>query len=141
MVFPAIVIPPILANALPSRVAPVLKVIDCIARTVPLNTVVVPKVAELPTCQKMLEAIAPPLRITLRPDVVVRVDAICIINTALEFPFASNVKSPDDTASEEVDLYSPGVSVSPPMFPDNVTISVLVRPAASLYAAVKSIFA
>ena len=36
---------------------------------------------------------------------------------------------------------APGVSVSPPIFPDNVTISVLVRPAASLYAAVKSSFA
>ena len=51
IVFPAIVTPPILANALPSRVAPVLKVIDCIAIMVPLKTEVVPKVAELPTCQ------------------------------------------------------------------------------------------
>ena len=77
---------------------------DCIAKTVPLKTEVVPKVAELPTCQKMLDANAPPLRITLRPDVVVSEDAICIINTALAFPFASNVRSPDDIASEEVDL-------------------------------------
>jgi hypothetical protein len=37
IVLPAIVIPPVLANALPSRVAPVLKVIDCIAITVPLK--------------------------------------------------------------------------------------------------------
>ena len=67
MVLPAIVIPPVLANALPSSVAPVLKVMDCIARIVPLKTEVVPKVAELPTCQKMLDADAPPLRITLTP--------------------------------------------------------------------------
>jgi hypothetical protein len=49
---------------------------DCIAITVPLNTEVVPKVAELPTCQKILDADAPPLRITLRPGEVVSVDAI-----------------------------------------------------------------
>jgi len=104
MVLPAIVTAPFLANALPSSVAPVLNVMDCITKTVPLKTEVVPKVAELPTCQKMLEANAPPVRITLRPDVVVSEDAIFIIKTAFEIPFASKVRSPDDTASEEVDL-------------------------------------
>ena len=104
MVFPAMVIPPFLASALPSSVAPVLNVMDCIAITVPLKTEVVPKVAELPTCQKMLEAEAPPLRLTLRPEVVVREEAICIMKTALEFPFASKVRSPDDIAKVEVDL-------------------------------------
>ena len=104
MVLPAIVTAPLLAKALPSSVAPVLKVMDCIARTVPLNTDVVPKVTELPTCQKILDARAPPVRITLRPDVVVSEDAIFIMKTAFEIPFASKVRSPDDTASEEVDL-------------------------------------
>ena len=104
MVLPARVTPAFLANALPSSVAPVLKVMDSNAITVPLKTEVVPKVAELPTCQKMLDADALPLRITLRPDVVVRADAICIMKTALAFPFASKVRSPDDMASEEVDL-------------------------------------
>ena len=93
MVLPAMVTPAVLAKALPSRVAPVFNVMDCIAITVPLKTGVVPKVAELPTCQKMLDASAPPLRITLRPEVVVSDDAICIIKTALEFPFASKVRS------------------------------------------------
>lgn len=105
---------------------------DCMARTVPLNTVVVPKVAELPTCQKILEAKAPPLKITLRPDVVVRVVAIWMIKIAAELPFASNVRSPDEMASDEVDLYNPGVSVSPPILPDKVTISLDVRPERSL---------
>src|SRR5688572_23497453 len=104
MVLPAIVTPPVLANALPSSLAPVLSVIDCIAITVPLKTEVVPNVAELPTCQKMLDANAPPLKITLRPEVVVSEDAICMIKTALEFPFASNVRSPEDIDNEEVDL-------------------------------------
>ena len=104
MVLPAIVTAPVLANALPSSVAPVLKVMDCIAITVPLKTEVVPKVAELPTCQKMLDASAPPLKITLRPDVVVSVVAIWMMKTAFTSPFASNVRSPDDTAREEADL-------------------------------------
>jgi hypothetical protein len=94
MVFPAIVIAPDLANALPSSVAPVSNVIDCMAITVPLKTEVVPNVAELPTCQNILDASAPPLRITFRPDVVVSVVAICIMKTAFASPFASNVRSP-----------------------------------------------
>lgn len=132
IVFAAIVIDPVLASILPSTVAPVFNVMDCMARTVPLNTVVVPKVAELPTCQKILEAKAPPLKITLRPDVVVRVVAIWMIKIAAELPFASNVRSPDEMASDEVDLYNPGVSVSPPILPDKVTISLDVRPERSL---------
>ncbi len=94
-------------------------------------------VAELPTCQKMLAALAPPASITWRPDVVVSVEAIWKIQTAFELPPASRVRSPDDMASEEVDLYSPGASVNPPMFPDTV-MGATVLPAASLKAVVKS---
>ena len=104
MVLPAIVTAPVLANAFPLSVAPESKVMDCKAIIVPQKTEVVPKVAELPTCQKMFDARAPPLRITLRPDVVVSEDAICIMKTAFAFPFASKVRSPDDIDSEEVDL-------------------------------------
>jgi len=49
----------------------------------------------------MFEAEAPPLRIALRPDVVVSVDVICIINIAFAFPLASKVRSPDDIFREE----------------------------------------
>lgn len=56
IVFPAKITVPVLAKALPSKVAPVSKVMDCIAIIVPLNTEVVPKVAELPTCQNILAA-------------------------------------------------------------------------------------
>ena len=41
-----------LANTLPSTLAPVVRVIAVIAKIFPLNTEVVPSVAELPTCQK-----------------------------------------------------------------------------------------
>lgn len=76
IVLPAKTIPAVLASALPFRDAPVSNVIDCIAKMVPLNTEVVPKVAELPTCQKILAADAPPAKITFRPEVTVNEDAI-----------------------------------------------------------------
>ena len=59
IVFPAMVIAPVLAGALRSSVAPVLNVFDCMAMTVPLKNEVDPNVAELPTCQKILDASAP----------------------------------------------------------------------------------
>jgi hypothetical protein len=46
---------PTRARSLPSTVAPVVAVIDIRARMFPLNVVVVPRVAELPTCQKTLQ--------------------------------------------------------------------------------------
>ena len=95
---------PFRANSLPSTAAPVVTVMEVKARMFPLKTEVVPSVAELPTCQKMLAALAPPLRITWRPEVVVSVDPIWKIQTALASPLASSVRSPDEIASEEVDL-------------------------------------
>src|SRR5207237_5087826 len=67
---------PVRANSRPSTAAPVVTVMEAKARMFPLNTELVSRVAELPTCQKMLAALAPPLRITWRAEVVVRVDAI-----------------------------------------------------------------
>src|ERR1700719_1267321 len=64
------------AHSRPSTVAPVVTVMEAKARMFPLNTEPVPNVAELPTCQKTLAALAPPLRITWRPEVVVSVDPI-----------------------------------------------------------------
>src|SRR2546422_11403665 len=54
------------ANSRPSTVAPVVTVMEAKARMFPLNTEPVPRVAELPTCQKTLAALAPPLRMTWR---------------------------------------------------------------------------
>lgn len=56
------------ASARPLRVAPVFSVIAWSAMIVPANAELVPKVAELATCQKTLEALAPPLKITLVPE-------------------------------------------------------------------------
>src|SRR5438874_9213872 len=95
---------PFRANSRPSTAAPVVTVMDVKARMFPLKTEVVPRVAELPTCQKTLAALAPPLRITWRPEVVVRVDAIWKMKTALASPWASSVRLAEDIASEDVDL-------------------------------------
>src|SRR6185436_10218321 len=91
---------PFRANSLPSTAAPVVTVMEVKARMLPLKTEVVPSVAELPTCQKTLAALAPPLRITWRPTVVVSVERIWKFQAAFGSPWASRVRSPDDIASE-----------------------------------------
>lgn len=96
--------------------------------------------ADEPTAQKIFLGFAPFARITLRPDVVVSVDAIWKIHTAFSLPCPSSVRFPDDIASEDVDLYNPGTSVCPPIFPATV-IAFVVRPIASLYAVVRSVCA
>ena len=92
------------ANSRPSTAAPVVTVMEAKARMFPLNTEPVPRVAELPTCQNTLAALAPPLKITWRPTVVVRVEPIWKMNTAFASPWASSVRSPEEISSEEVDL-------------------------------------
>ena len=56
---------PFCARALPSKVEPAFIVMEAYAMIVPLKTEEVPSVAELPTCQKMFLAWAPPVKITL----------------------------------------------------------------------------
>ena len=77
---------PLRASARPSMVAPVVAVIDVRAMMFPRKAVPVPKVAELPTCQKTLHAWAPPIRFTLLFEPVVRVEAIWKMKTACELP-------------------------------------------------------
>jgi hypothetical protein len=66
---------PLRASARPSTSAPVWTVIDVRARMVPLKLEAVPKVAELPTCQKTLQALAPLIRMMLLAESVIRVEA------------------------------------------------------------------
>jgi hypothetical protein len=56
MVLSSSVTAPVWTCTRPLRVAPVLSVADASASTVPTKVVEVPKVAELPTCQKTLQA-------------------------------------------------------------------------------------
>jgi hypothetical protein len=87
------------ANNLPLTVVPVVAVIDASARIVPLNTVPVPRVAELPTCQKMLHALAPLISLTTALDDVVSVDES--IWKALIAPFRPLARRPGRVASAE----------------------------------------
>jgi hypothetical protein len=78
---------PVRASALPFSVAPVVSVTDAFAIMFPANVVLVPSVAELPTCQNTFLDRAPPDMVTwLLPAAVVRVDTIWKIQTPLAPP-------------------------------------------------------
>src|SRR5690349_6263053 len=128
---------PVCVNNLPSTTAPVFTEIDIAARMLPLKIEVVPRVAELPTCQKILAALAPPARTTCVPAIVVSVDPIWKIQVAFGSPCASRVTFPAANITEVEFLYRPGANVSPLRSPGK-EMALSVRPAASLYAAVSA---
>jgi hypothetical protein len=121
---------PFRASARPSMVTAPGIVIEVRARMVPWKGVPVLSVAELPTCQKTLQAWAPLVRRIVVPVSVPRVEPAWNMKTAFGSPCASRISEPP-TSSEEVALYTPGAKVwpapmKPPMEAD------LTRPAASL---------
>ena len=120
---------PVRAKALPFNAAPVVRVTEAWAMMVPLKMEFVPRVAELPTCQKMLAACAPFWRITWLPLNVVSALAIWKIKTLFVLPWPSRWRGPV-RFRKEVEVYNPGVRVSPPRSPD--TLAPPVRPAASV---------
>jgi hypothetical protein len=85
---------PLRASTRPSTDAPVSSVADVRARIVPTKSLVVPIVAELPTCQKTLHAWAPFSSATVLPEAVVRVDPARKMKTELASPPPFNVKVP-----------------------------------------------
>jgi len=92
------------AKARPSIVAPVVIVIDVRAMMVPLKIESVPRVAELPTCQKMHSARAPLTRMIWVLEPVVSVEPIWKMKDRVGSPSASSVRFADVMASEEVEL-------------------------------------
>jgi hypothetical protein len=92
---------PFLAYSPPLELAPVTKVIDVSASTLPTKVVVVPMVAELPTCQKTLQGEAPPIRITEEAVAVVSVEPIWKTQTLLESPWPSRTRAPVSCALVE----------------------------------------
>jgi hypothetical protein len=76
IVFVSNVTAPPRARTRPWTVAPVSNVIEVVAMIVPAKFVVVPRVAELPTCQKTLHACAPFSRTIALDDAVVSVEPI-----------------------------------------------------------------
>src|ERR1017187_2869087 len=83
---------PFCASALPSKVELAFIVMDAYAMMVPLKTEEVPSVAELPTCQKMFLAWAPPVKMTLPLTATVSVLAIWKTQTSSGPP--KTVRSP-----------------------------------------------
>jgi hypothetical protein len=77
---------PVWASALPSIVELAFIVMDAYAIMVPLKFEDVPRVAELPTCQKMFLACAPPIKMTSRPTPTVSVLAIWKTQTSFGPP-------------------------------------------------------
>jgi len=85
---------PFRASTRPSRVAPVVRVMLVRAMTVPRKLEPVPRVAELPTCQKTLHDWAPLIRITWLADAVVSVEPAWKTKTAFGSPPAFSVSVP-----------------------------------------------
>ena len=112
----------------PSMTAPVCVEVDANAMTVPLKEEFVPSVTEVPTCQKMRQAWAPLITLTVLAEAVIRVEATWKMKTAFGSPWPSNVRGPP-SASGPVDLYTPASSVLPTRSP--ATLAVGARPAAS----------
>jgi hypothetical protein len=82
MVFASSVTAPDRASVRPTMLTPVVTVIDAMARMLPWKDEDVPSVAELPTCQKMLHALAPLMRLTTLAEAVMSVLSIWKTKTA-----------------------------------------------------------
>jgi hypothetical protein len=85
---------------------------DVSAIMVPAKVELVPRVAEVPTAQKMFLAWAPFTSTTCALPEVVSVDPIWKMKTAFVSPCASRVMGVSNWAALEM-LYSPGVRAKP----------------------------
>jgi hypothetical protein len=92
MVLVSRVTAPLLARSRPTTLAPVVAVTDCLARMVPWNWAALPRVAELPTSQNTLQADAPPVKVILVPDPMVRV--LAAWNTHTDCAVPASVRAP-----------------------------------------------
>jgi hypothetical protein len=95
MVFVSRVTAPFMANRRPSTVAAVVAVMSVRANRFPRNTELVPRVAELPTCQNTLHACVPLINATVLEEEVINVDPAWKTKTALGSPCASSVTVPE----------------------------------------------
>src|SRR5688572_1433182 len=86
---------PLRASTRPDVSAPVVRVMLVSARMSPAKFVLVPRVAELPTCQKTLSHALPPLMtVTDEPLAVVSVLPILKRNSAFGLPSALSESAP-----------------------------------------------
>lgn len=99
--FAAMVTAPVRARALPRTVAPVFSVMLAWAMMLPTKAVVVPSVADEPTCQNTLQSEPPLMRVTAEALAVVSVLPIWKMNTAFGLPAALSVRVPVRPAEVE----------------------------------------
>ena len=125
---------PFRAKALPQpMVAPVFKVMLVSARIFPWNEVVVPRVAELPTCQNMFGSVLGllvRLLIKTTDELLAVVSVLPIWKTNSEPGMPLSVSVPVSWAGP-AKKYTPAISVCPPKFCP-VNVPVRVKPAAAL---------
>lgn len=74
---------------------------DASARILPIKFVAVPRVAELPTCQKTLQAFAPLIKTTEEAVAVVMVEPIWKMKRLFALFWPSSVRTPVKPAEEE----------------------------------------
>jgi hypothetical protein len=92
---------PFRASTRPWTVTPVFNDADVSAMIVPVKSEPDPRVAELPTCQKTLQACAPFSRSTVLLEAVISVDPAWKMKTALASPCPSSVTVPVSPRLEE----------------------------------------
>src|ERR1700724_635348 len=92
---------PFRARPLPDPLAPVFRVMLVSATMLPSSAVPVPRVAELPTCQKMPQLEPPLISSTDEALAVVSVLPILKMNRALGLPCALRVRVPVSCAEVE----------------------------------------
>lgn len=114
MIFASNVTAPLRANTRPSTFVPVVRVADVKARIFPLKVEFVPSVAELPTCQKTLQAWAEFKRATLLVPEVISVELVLKTKTALGSPAASSVRVPVIWNVPAMESYTPADLIVPP---------------------------
>jgi len=85
---------PFRARVRPWTVTPVFTPIEVSARMFPTNVEFVPRVAELPTCQKTLHSWAPLTSETVLSEPVMSVESVWKMNTVFGLPPASRVSVP-----------------------------------------------
>ena len=93
---------PLRASARPLVFDPVVSVMLESARMSPVNEVPVPRVAELPTCQKTLLQLLPPLLMTVTDELLAVVSVLPVLNrnSAFALPRASRVRAPVSCADD-----------------------------------------
>jgi hypothetical protein len=111
MVLVSMVTCPFRASSRPFTTAPVVAAMSVKARMVPTKVEVVPRVAELPTCQNTLQG-ETPTSTTLLALAVMSVLAIWKIKTSSASPWSVSVPVIPNVPAAE--LYTPDVSVCPP---------------------------